>query len=133
MTPIIRTAKATDVAAVLELWRRAEAEPTHTDNADSLLQLIGHDPQALVVAEDVGVLVGMVIAAWDGWRGSVYRLAVVPSHRRRGLGRSLLAEAEQRLREAGASRLQAIVVEGDARATGFWQSSDWERQAKRLR
>jgi hypothetical protein len=37
------------------------------------------------------------------------------------------------LAEAGAVRLQAIVVETDRRATGFWRSTDWEQQAERLR
>ena len=33
----------------------------------------------------------------------------------------------------GAVRLQAIVVETDARATGFWMNSGWNRQSARLR
>jgi hypothetical protein len=33
----------------------------------------------------------------------------------------------------GAVRLQAIVVEADAQAAGFWQNSGWEQQTARLR
>jgi ribosomal protein S18 acetylase RimI-like enzyme len=77
--------------------------------------------------------VGTVIAAWDGWRGSVYRIVVVPEYRRDGLGRRLLDEAENRLRRVGARRMHAIVVGTDPQALGFWESSDWERQASQLR
>jgi ribosomal protein S18 acetylase RimI-like enzyme len=133
MATRIRFARATDVPAVLALWRESDAEPSHTDDAESLLGLIHHDPEALVVAEVDGRIVGSVMAAWDGWRGSIYRLVVAPPHRRDGLGRQLVEVAEKRLAATGARRLQAIVVETDPCATGFWRATGWEQQAARLR
>ncbi len=122
-----------DVGSVLQLWIDADAEPSHTDDVESLTKLIAHDPGALIVADDDGRLVGSVIAGWDGWRGSVYRLAVAPSHRRSGLGSRLLAAAESRLAAVGAVRMQAIVVETEPGALSFWAASDWGQQASRLR
>jgi ribosomal protein S18 acetylase RimI-like enzyme len=129
----IRSGSFSDIPAVLALWREAESEPTHTDDSASMTTLIERDPHALVVAESEGQIVGSVIAGWDGWRGSIYRLAVAPDVRRAGLGRHLLAEAEQRLTGLGARRIQAIVVATDPQATGFWRSSEWEEQVGRLR
>ena len=131
--PTLRPAEPGDVAGVLALWREAEAVVSSTDDADSLRRLMAVDPGALIVATDGAAVVGSVIAGWDGWRGSVYRLAVATGHRRRGLARRLLACAEDRLAEVGAARLQAVVVENDERATGFWRASAWEEQAQRLR
>lgn len=133
MTCSIRTGQLSDVGRVLALWSTAEAEPTHTDTAEHLNQLIRHDPLALIVAEDDGFLVGTVVAGWDGWRGSIYRLVVAPSHRRLGLGSRLLEAAESRLASVGAVRLQAIVVETESVATAFWEASTWEQQSQRLR
>ena len=62
MTCSIRTGQLSDVEPVLALWSAAEAEPTHTDTAEHLDELISHDPLALIVAEDDGTLVGTVIA-----------------------------------------------------------------------
>ena len=129
----IRAAERTDIAAVLQLWIDADAEATHTDDAPSLDRLIAHDPAALLVAELDGRLVGSVVAGWDGWRGSIYRLAVAPDQRRRGLGRRLVAAAEERFGFVGAVRMHAIVVETDSQAAGFWRSSGWVQQAERLR
>jgi hypothetical protein len=78
MSWTLRTGRLSDVEAVLQLWEASDAEPTHTDNVTSLGQLIVHDRDALIIAEDDGRLVGSVIAGWDGWRGSVYRLVVAP-------------------------------------------------------
>jgi ribosomal protein S18 acetylase RimI-like enzyme len=133
MTWTIRAGQLSDVGSVLHLWAEAEAEPTHTDDFESLGVLIEHNPSALIVAEDGRSIVGSVIAAWDGWRGSVYRLVVAPSHRRLGLGGQLLREAESRMSAKGAVRLQAVVVETDPKAAGFWQASGWEQQVYRLR
>ena len=129
----IRPGQPADVESVLHLWSTAGAEPSHTDDAASLTALIRRDPSALILAEDRSSVVGSVIAGWDGWRGSVYRLVVAPSHRRLGLGRRLLHHAEARLSAEGAIRLQAIVVETEPQAVGFWQASGWEQQAQRLR
>ncbi len=133
MDVTIRAARIEDVDAVLALWRDAGAAPSHTDDRESLERLMARDPAALILAQADGRTVGTVIAGWDGWRGSIYRLAVAPSHRRAGLGRRLVRAAEDRLSGAGASRLQAIVVETDGQAAGFWRASGWEQQAERLR
>jgi ribosomal protein S18 acetylase RimI-like enzyme len=133
MTWTLRTGHLSDVESVLRLWVAGDAEPTHTDDAESLERLIAHDPAALILAEDDGRLVGSVIAAWDGWRGSVYRLVVTPTHRRLGLGSRLLTEAESRLSAAGAVRSQAIVVQTEPTAVSFWRASGWDQQVQRLR
>jgi GNAT superfamily N-acetyltransferase len=103
----IRVASEGDISAVLALWTLAEVEPGQTDDQASLRRLIDRDPGALLVAQAAGgALAGSVIAGWDGWRGSIYRLAVAPAHRRRGVARRLLAAAEERLAALGAVRLQ---------------------------
>jgi ribosomal protein S18 acetylase RimI-like enzyme len=128
----LRPATAEDGAGVLALWQEA-AEPTSTDSAEALGNLLRRDPDALIIAEAGGRIVGSVIAGWDGWRGAIYRLAVAPDHRRRGLGQALLRAAEERLTELGGRRLHAIVVESNVNAVAFWTATDWEHQAGQLR
>jgi ribosomal protein S18 acetylase RimI-like enzyme len=132
MTLNIRAAGPEDVPAVLSLWSNAAAS-TSTDDPDGVGALLERDPGALMVAESSGRIIGTVIAAWDGWRGSVYRIVVAPDFRRGGLGRRLLHEAEDRLRGVGARRMHAIVVGTDPRALGFWEASDWESQPSQRR
>jgi ribosomal protein S18 acetylase RimI-like enzyme len=133
MDATFRPGLISDAGAVLALWVRSGAEPSHTDTQPSLAALVAHDAGALIVAEWDDVLVGSVIAGWDGWRGSIYRLVVDPLHRRQGLAGQLLERAETRLSRAGALRLQAVVVESEPLATGFWKATGWEQQEERLR
>ncbi len=128
----LRSATADDIPGVLALWQQA-AEPTSTDSSAALAGLLRRDPGALIVGEADGRIVGSVIAGWDGWRGSIYRLAVAPDHRRHGLGQLLLRAAEDHLRGLGARRTHAIVVGANVTAVAFWRASDWEIQAGQLR
>ncbi|MFI5008707.1 MAG: GNAT family N-acetyltransferase [Solirubrobacterales bacterium] len=129
----IRSAGEEDIAAVLDLWAAAGSVPTVSDSPGGLARLLATDPQALLVAELDGILAGSLIAAWDGWRGSFYRLAVSPEHRRKGLATMLLREGERRLRERGAIRLTAIVADDEASAMDFWRAAGYECQQHRAR
>src|SRR4029450_4400667 len=48
---------------------------------------------------------GAVPAAWDGWRGNIYRLAAAPEARRRRLAQRLVHEAALVMRAKGSRRL----------------------------
>jgi ribosomal protein S18 acetylase RimI-like enzyme len=129
----IRSATSGDVAAVLSLWRIAGAPPTVGETAEGLSALLANDREALLIAEYEEIPAGALIAAWNGWRGSLYRLAVDPGERRRGVGTALVREGERRLRARGARRLTAIVADDDPSALAFWSSVGYQPQQHRAR
>ena len=130
----IRRAAPTDVAAILDLWRRADAYPSVTDTPHDVERVVGAPHAAVFVATgDGGELVGSLIATFDGWRGNVYRMAVDPRERRRGVGLALAAAAEEWLHAAGARRLTALVTGDDARARAFWEAAGFELYAGMVR
>jgi ribosomal protein S18 acetylase RimI-like enzyme len=118
---------------MLALWDLADAPPTVTDSIESLQSLLTFDPKAILVGDAHGEVVGSLIAAWNGWRGSFYRLAVAPERRRRGLATLLVREGENRLRERGAIRLDAIVAADEPDAMSFWGSAGYHYQSDRSR
>ncbi len=129
----IRSAVERDAQTVLELWAAAESLPSVTDTPEGLFALLLADAEALLLAEIDTMVIGTLIAAWDGWRGSFYRLAVHPDHRRRGIATALLREGERRLRARGAVRLTAIVADSDTVAVGFWAAAGYAKQDDRAR
>ena len=123
----LRPATADDITAVLTFWSEATAEPSSTDDADGIAGLLARSPGALIVAVDDGEIVGSVIAGWDGWRGALYRLAVAPPHRRRGIAPALVDAAEQQLHAHGVRRMHLIVsTAGGPAAVDFWKSARYE-------
>ena len=75
-------------------------------------------------------VVGAVIAAWDGWRGNIYRLAVSDAHRRRGIGLLLMHAAEDYLRDCGAGRVTALVAYDDEAAGSFWDAAGYPQDVE---
>jgi ribosomal protein S18 acetylase RimI-like enzyme len=125
-TITIRAATAGDVEGILALWAVGRtAHAVTEDRAEAVRLLLATDPQALWVAELGGAIVGAVIAAWDGWRGNIYRLAVDPAHRRRGVARRLVEAGERSLKARGATRVTALVAYEDERAGAFWDRAGY--------
>jgi len=124
----IRAATNAEVDIVLALWQAAGAVPGATDDAESVRALMAFDSGALLVAEIDGVVVGSLIAAWDGWRGNMYRLAVLPEHRRARVASALVRAGEERLRAIGCKRITALVVGDHEHAVGLWASAGYTWQ-----
>ena len=101
MATRIRTGETADMGTVLRLWRDADAVESTTDDEAALRTLLDRDPGSLLIAEVDGQPVGTLIVGWDGWRGALYRSAVLPAWRREGVGRRLVEEAERGLRAMG--------------------------------
>ncbi|MGD0272992.1 MAG: GNAT family N-acetyltransferase [Gaiellaceae bacterium] len=131
--PVIRTAVPEDAHAILELWRLAGAFPTRSDNEESVCSLVAHDQEAVLVAEEDGELAGTLVAAFDGWRGTLFRLAVLPSHRRRGVARALVAAGERSLRDRGAVRVSLYAIRAETEALEFWSAIGYERDERVVR
>ena len=111
----------------MTLWLGSGTAPTMTDDPASVRALVAHDPEALILAEEDGEIVGTLIAGFDGWRANLYRLVVLPGARRRGVAGALVSEAERRLKLRGAPRANALVVLDHPHAVGFWQSAGYEK------
>jgi ribosomal protein S18 acetylase RimI-like enzyme len=134
----IRGAALSDVDAVLAFWAEAAEGTSISDDRDGVTRLITRDPDALLLAERDGRLVGSVIAGFDGWRCHLYRLAVHPEQRRQGIGSALLTAAEERFVALGGRRGDAMVLERNEtgqhawRAAGYAPEEQWRRWVKHL-
>jgi ribosomal protein S18 acetylase RimI-like enzyme len=134
----LRAAGVGDAERVLAFWAEAAKGRSVSDDLRGVTGMIERDPEALVLAERDGVLVGTVIAGFDGWRCHLYRLAVHPAHRRQGIGVALLAAAERRFTRLGGRRADAMVLNENAQGQGAWEAGgytpqpEWTRWVKPL-
>jgi len=118
----VRTAAVGDISAVLGLWSSSRSAAADVEDTEHDMQLLlRHDPEALLVAEAEGRLVGTVVATWDGWRGGIHRLVVLPPYRRQGIGRALIDAAHGRLTALGAKRVNILVAEIDEGVGELWR------------
>jgi ribosomal protein S18 acetylase RimI-like enzyme len=136
---VLRGASAADLEGLLAMWAEAaENNSRPPDTRAAVAALLDRDPDALILAEHDGELIGSIIAGWDGWRCHLYRLAVRPAWRKQGVGSALLSAAENRFEALGAARIDAMVLDSNDlgqylwRASGYRKRDDWRRWVKRL-
>ena len=85
----VRPFEPGDRLALEEFWARAFADdPPWNAPAAMIANKLKVQPELLLVAVLDDVLVGAVMAGFDGVRGWIYHLAVAPESRRRGCWRT---------------------------------------------
>ncbi|MDB5296665.1 MAG: Ribosomal protein acetylase RimI and related acetyltransferase [Phycisphaerales bacterium] len=118
----IRPFRPADEAAVIDLWRRCDLVRPQNDPAKDIRRKMTAQPDLFLVAVVGEAVVGTVMAGYEGHRGWVNYLAAAPDHRRRGVGRALMAEAERRLRAAGCPKINLQVRATNTAVVDFYRA-----------
>lgn len=124
---MIRSYRPDDEAAVIALWHAAGLTRPWNDPKRDIERKLTTQPELFLVIEDAGRLVATAMVGYDGHRGWVNYLAVAESHRRRGLARRLMAEAERALAERGCPKLNLQVRSTNAAVLAFYAKLGYAR------
>ena len=115
-----------DLSTVTALWNEVGLTRPWNDPQSDFRR--AHDgPSSVILGmKQNGTLVGTVMVGHDGHRGWVYYLAVEPARQRQGLGRRLMAAAEEWLREHGAVKIQLMVRNENAATRHFYERRGYQ-------
>lgn len=122
---IVRRYAADDEEAVVSLWSASGLLRPWNDPRKNIQRKSAVRPDLFLVATEDDVIVGSVMAGYDGHRGWVYYLAVAPSARRQGVGRLLMSEVEQRLLAEGCPKVNLQVRTGNDEAMAFCEALEY--------
>jgi len=108
------------------LWREVfPNDPPRNRAAQSVPAKLAEQPDLLFVAVDGDAVIGSIMAGYDGHRGWLYAVAVSKVRQGEGIGRALVAHAEQALRDKGCIKVNLQVREGNPVA-GFYEKLGYE-------
>ena len=136
----IRKASRRDLPAVTELWKAfmdfhgrhddhfTRSKRGHLKFRDFVAAKISDRSSLVLVARADSETVGYLVASIRRYPpvltekkfGGIFDLMVAPSHRRRGVGRRLVAEAKKWFRRKGVSRVELSVAVRNPLSTKFW-------------
>ena len=127
----IRPSTLDDRAGVIALWEREFLEdPPHNAPAKVFDAKFLVADDLLFVAEDAKCIIGTVMAGYDGHRGWLYKVAVSPEYRRRGIGTKLVRHAVAALRAVGCIKVNIQIRATNTAVRGFYESLGFEAEAR---
>ena len=135
----VRALSEKDLDQVPRVWMEAGLpyRPNGRDAPEGLRAQLRRDPDLFLGAFDGPKMVGVAIATDDGRKGWINRLAVLPSHRRLGVGEAIVKACEDALRRRGRG-VFSILIEGENEASetlflkaGYRSEHDIKYYAKR--
>jgi ribosomal protein S18 acetylase RimI-like enzyme len=130
----IRPFRTEDTDAVVALWESCGLVRPWNDPRRDIARKLTVQPELFLVAEpgtgaddtgtdDTGAgIVAAGMAGFDGHRGWVNYLAVLPELQGSGLGRALMAEFERLLTDLGCPKVNLQVRAGNEQVLGFYAS-----------
>jgi ribosomal protein S18 acetylase RimI-like enzyme len=120
----IRQLMLDDYERVVEIWSQAGLpyRPLGRDARTRFQLEVGQKTALFLGAEVGGALVGVVLGTHDGRKGWINRLAVLPEHRRLGIGKALAMEVEQWLNRQGIQIVTCLIESGNAASGAFFES-----------
>jgi N-acetylglutamate synthase len=118
-----------DLPSVIELWSEtAGVGLNESDTIEQVRAYLVRNPGLSLVAKIDRRVVGAVMCGYDGRRGCLYHLAVLPSHRNQGLGRGMVARCLASLAELGILRCNIFVYADNEAGHRFWNRCGWSKR-----
>lgn len=131
MSILIQEMTIEDYQEVRDLWLQTKSiELADTDSREGLTRFLERNPGLSFVAKDGEEIIGVVLCGHDGRRGYIDQLAVRESHRRHGIGRSLVSRCVYNLMRIGIRKWHLFVFEDNEGAIRFWNKLGWARRVE---
>ncbi|MFC4077676.1 GNAT family N-acetyltransferase [Salinithrix halophila] len=116
----LRSFQLSDVHAVTSIWKMTASREKEEETLQVLSRQLVCDRDLVLVAEDEGRVVGAIMGTIDKDTGFLYCLAVHPAYQGKGVARGLTQLLENRLRDKGVNRTQAVIDEGTEKLYPFY-------------
>jgi ribosomal protein S18 acetylase RimI-like enzyme len=114
-------------ADVEALWREAFPNDAPWNKASiAIAEKMRFQPDLMLVALEGQLVLGSVMAGYEGHRGWISRIAVLRAHRHKGIGQKLLSEAERRLAALGCIKVNLQVLETNSAVVRFYEGAGYE-------
>ncbi len=127
-TITLRQFRLDEYDRVVAVWHQAGLALRPGDDREAIARKLERDPELFLVACDGDEIIGTIIGAYDGRRGYIYHLGVLPRYQRHGVGRRLVGEVAKRLAALGCPKLNLSVADDNASAIRFYESLGFERR-----
>jgi N-acetylglutamate synthase len=118
-----------DYPSVYSVWGSAGKgiHISFSDQFEELEKLVHKSPGLFFVAEDGDRIIGTVMGGFDGRRGLIYHLAVLPEYQNMHIGTRLLTRVEEALYKAGCIKIYLFIVPENMDRADFYEKRGYQQ------
>lgn len=124
----IREYSPQDYTDVTALWLKAGLVLSISDMEEELHRVLPLHPELFLIAEMYNYPVGTVLGTFDGRRGYVHHLAVLPEFQKMGIGTALLSELETRYKKMHVVKIHLFIETFNADVESYYIKHGWSRR-----
>lgn len=123
----IREMTVGDYENVYALWKTIKGFGIRSidDSREGVERFVRRNPTTSIVAEEDGRIIGAILCGHDGRRGCFYHVCVKEEHRKRGVGKKMVAAAMEALKKENISKVNLIAFQSNQVGNRFWSSMGW--------
>ena len=127
---MIRVMTIEDYDGVRELWMKIKGFGIRSidDSREGVERFLKRNPSTSVVAVEDGKIVGSILCGHDGRRGCLYHVCVDEAYRMRGIGKSMVVQCMEALREEQINKVTLIAFTKNDIGNAFWKEIGWTKR-----
>ena len=123
-----RKFKKNDTETVIELWKKCKLIVPWNDPLKDINRKLYIKDNLFIIGEINQRIIASAMAGYDGHRGYIYYLAVLPEYQKKGIGSSLLSIVEKKLLQLGCPKINLFVRNTNIRVKTFYKVNNYEFQ-----
>ena len=123
----IRYYKDSDYNGVRQVLKESSLYYYGWDNRKNLKKKISKDKRSIAVATDDKKIVGVIYLIDDGWGSFLFRLSVLKSYRKHGIGSMLLEHAEKTLIKYGKKDVSLFIRSNDRMLLKYYKKRGFRK------
>lgn len=130
MTPSIIPYSNQYQTAVIDLWRQCNLIVPSNDPVEDNKKKIDFQPALFFIALLFDQVIGSIMVGYEGHRGWINYLAVLPTFQKQGYGKLLIIKAVTELRKMGCVKVNLQIRPDNLQAIGFYQHLGFKQEER---
>ena len=127
-----RKFKKTDTEDVIKLWEKCKLIVPWNDPVKDIKRKLSIKDNLFIIGEINNKIIATAMAGYDGHRGYIYYLAVLPDLQKKGIGSSILSIIETKLHKLGCPKINLFVRNTNIKVKAFYKTNNYEIQDSQI-
>ena len=129
MNILIKSYRESDKQDIIQLWKECGLIVPWNNPQRDIERKVSTQPELFLVGSINDEIIATAMVGYDGHRGWVYYLAVLPKYQKYGFGKQMMNSAEGYLKKMGCPKINIMVRDTNLDVINFYESVGYKTEA----